>query len=293
MRHGRAKATRRTLKFYSLNSNGTIRTPYSVLCDGTFLAASVRQKVPLCDRISKILQGEKFALYVCRSALDELKKLADAHGDGDGDEGEGSVFRDARQFGLDECEIIEEGEIPPTQGKGEEQEAELGAGEGVVRLASTVAATRGGERTPNSRGFIVGTQDEDLSDILRSLPLVPQMRLSRGVLFLESQSSASMRYAAGMERRKERSGGGSMSKGEAETVKAVREEDRVKRAEDRRIKAAAELRKSGMERRKTKARGANPLSCKKRKAVEVKGPPAEKKKRRRKKKVAASNDVKD
>lgn len=43
MRHGRAKAARKTLRFFQLHAG--IKPPYNVLLDGTFLAAAVRQKV--------------------------------------------------------------------------------------------------------------------------------------------------------------------------------------------------------------------------------------------------------
>ena len=43
MKHGRAKAARKTLKFFSLNAN--IKPPYNVILDGNFLAAAVKYKV--------------------------------------------------------------------------------------------------------------------------------------------------------------------------------------------------------------------------------------------------------
>jgi hypothetical protein len=45
MKHGRAKAARKTLRFFSLNAN--IKPAYKVLLDGNFLAAAIKYKVGL------------------------------------------------------------------------------------------------------------------------------------------------------------------------------------------------------------------------------------------------------
>eukprot|EP00568_Trieres_chinensis_P007954 CAMPEP_0183308152 /NCGR_PEP_ID=MMETSP0160_2-20130417/20101_1 /TAXON_ID=2839 ORGANISM="Odontella Sinensis, Strain Grunow 1884" /NCGR_SAMPLE_ID=MMETSP0160_2 /ASSEMBLY_ACC=CAM_ASM_000250 /LENGTH=287 /DNA_ID=CAMNT_0025471915 /DNA_START=33 /DNA_END=893 /DNA_ORIENTATION=+ len=280
MRHGRAKSARRTLKFYALNggkgngSRGDARfnPPYAVLCDGNFLVAAIRQKIPLRERLSKLLQGAKFELHVCRSALDELRDLAEAHEKGN----LGDVFHEARQFGLDECEIVEDGDIVPASADGVGEGGLGKPGEDILRLVSSYSDEEGDEKKagsvgampiPNPRCYLVGTQDESLSDAIRSLPLVPQMRLHRSVLLLESPSAASRRYAAGSERRKELSGGAGLASSavakEREVVDAVRDQERTKRAEEHRREVAEELRKAGMDRRKKKAKGPNPLSCKK------------------------------
>ena len=288
MRHGRAKAARKTLQFYALNAG--IQSPYKVILDGNFLVAAIRQKVPLYERLGKTLQKTDFAFYVTRSALDELASLP------------GDLFQQARQFGLDECEIIERNTIPGKKNKekkaaadakddseeGESSSSSLGEPGDDIRHLVTDGHNR--------RGYLIGTQDEALSDALRELPYVPQLRLSRGVLLLEAPSAASRRQATSQERSKMMSGGGLATKEEKEMVAAVREKDRAARkrkAEDARKSAAAGgAGNNDYDRRmKKKAKGPNPLSCRKSSSSKGAGGGdggAEKKKRRRKGKSSGS-----
>jgi len=297
MRHRRAKAARKTLKFFSLNCN--VKPPFKILVDGNFLATSVKQKVPLFDRISKTLQNEEFTLYVCRSALDELNALP------------GPVFEEARQFGLDECIIIEREDIRPlvaadsssssttttttrqrggggdANGKTNTAEASGKGGGGggtpaediqsLVSLPPISSATTTSKRskktavikhdhnnTHNPQGYIVASQDETLSDILRNIPNVPQMHLSRGVLMFESPSAATRRKANFRERGKQMTGGGMMTGEERELIAKTRREERTKK---RKEVDGQESGADGM-RKKRKAKGPNPLSCKKKKGGE-------------------------
>ena len=261
MRHGRAKAARKTLQFYALNAG--MQSPYKVILDGNFLVAAIRQKVPLYERLGKTLQKTDFTLYVTRSTLDELASLP------------GDLFQRARQFGLDECEIIERNTIPGKKNKNknkggdEKNDAEEGEGESSSSLGEPgddirLLITDGNNR----RGYLIGTQDEALSGALRELPYVPQLRLSRGVLLLEAPSAASRRQTTSQERSKMVSGGGLATKEEKEMVAAVREKDRAARKrkaeETRKAAAAGGAGNTDYDRRmKKKAKGPNPLSCRK------------------------------
>jgi len=289
MRHGRAKAARKTLQFYALNAG--IQSPYKVILDGNFLVAAIRQKVPLYERLGKTLQKTDFTFYVTRSALDELASLP------------GDLFQQARQFGLNECEIIERFAIPgkkkkennkvddkddTEEGEGESSSSSLGEpGDDIRHLV-----TEGNNR----RGYLIGTQDEALSGVLRGLPYVPQLRLSRGVLLLEAPSAASRRQATSQERSKMMSGGGLATKEEKEMVAAVREKDRAvrkrKSEEARKAAAAGGAGSNDYDRRmKKKAKGPNPLSCRKSgkgSGGGDDGAGGEKKKRRRKGKSSGS-----
>lgn len=284
MRHGRAKAARKTLKFFSLNCN--IKPPFKILVDGNFLATAVKQKVPLYDRIGKTLQNQAFTLYICRSALDELNALP------------GPVFQEARQFGLDECIIIEREEIRPlvvashstdrrvgdSKRERENSESTCGGGggggespaqdiESLVTLPPISSSDTTSKRskqakkktdennTYNPQGYIVASQDETLSDTLRSMPNVPQMHLSRGVLMFESPSAATRRKANFQERGKQMTGGGMMTVEEREWIAKTRREERTKK----RVVAAENESGGDGTRKKRKAKGPNPLSCKKKK----------------------------
>ena len=291
MRHGRAKAARKTLQFYELNAN--IKAPYHVILDGNFLAAAIRQKVPLYDRISKTLQKTEFTFYVTRSALDELASLP------------GKLFQEARQFGLDECEIIERDAIPRKKRIGKKDGEANGEADGdndekdrKEEDRSCPSLGEPGEDIrllvtdgTNRQGYFVGTQDEALSDTLRGLPYIPQLRLSRGVLLLEAPSSASRRQATSQERSKMISGGGLATREEKEMVSAIRGKERAarKRKADEARKASGEG--GGREyakRMKKKAKGPNPMSCRKAKAGESGMNDGEEKKKTRRRKGKSS-----
>mmetsp|Transcript_32732 Transcript_32732/g.47364 ORF Transcript_32732/g.47364 Transcript_32732/m.47364 type:complete len:254 (-) Transcript_32732:46-807(-) len=249
MRHGRAKAARKTLKFYSLT--GKIKAPYKVLLDANFIVSCIRQKVPLHDRLGRLLQGEKFSLLVTRAALRELDSIIDACEE----KGKIDVLTAAKQFGLDECEILED-------------HADASAGDSITNFV----------HEGNLEGYFIATQDEQLSDTLRGMPNVPILRLNRAVLLLEAPSAASRRNASSDERSKLFG----MNEEEKQLVTNVKAHEitRAKAQEERRPK----------ERLKPKAKNPNPLSCKKRKNETKSNPDGEKKKRRRRKKGTSSVD---
>jgi U3 small nucleolar RNA-associated protein 23 len=256
MRHGRAKAGRKTLRFYSINA--LINAPYKVVLDGNFIAASLKQKVPLFERLQKLLGTNQFKIHVTRSTLNELAELP------------GELFQSARQFGLDECEILEQSQID--QEKKQDQNK-------IISTPSTdiISLVKGN----NPEGYFVATQDEQLSDKLREMVFVPQMRLVRAVLILESPSAASRRHAMFHERTKQ-STGGLMTEDEKELVQKMKQK---LRDDKKKLQEAT----APIERRKQKAKGPNPLSCKKRKLDEKVDGEKKKRTRRRKKKSSEEN----
>lgn len=281
MRHARAKAARRTLQFYRLNAPH-LKPVYKLLLDGTFLVASIRNKVPLHERFSKILQNESFRCYVTRSTLSELEALSerysssgkqsDKNNDKDDDVGvdeQINLFARARRFGLDECEIIEGDKVPSSTGEGvkknnapEDLSAE--ASKDIFHLA-----TDGGN---NSHSYFVATQDDALADALRVMPYVPLFRLGRAVLMLESPSSASRSYTGNIEQNKLASAGGLMTAEERRMVRAVKKKDRSKQRETMKEEQKVLEKRSRDEfggsfstRKKKRAKGPNPLSCKSKK----------------------------
>ncbi|KAL7476731.1 hypothetical protein ACHAW6_002570 [Cyclotella cf. meneghiniana] len=260
MRHGRAKASRRTLQFYRLNAPH-IKSPYKILLDGTFLVASIRNKVPLTERFSKTLQNEPFSFFVTRSTLMELEVLSKRKGN---NSEENNIFVTARQFGLDECEIIESDKIIPTTATNNKKFSD--ASRDIFHLSTT-----GGN---NKLSYFVATQDDTLSDALREMPYVPLFRLGRAVLLLESPSSASRKYTNQTEQRKLASAGGLMTVEERDIVNVLRKKEREKQ-KDLRAEEQKKLEKRsrdeygvgvGSNPRKKKAKGPNPLSCKKKNA---------------------------
>ena len=73
MRINRAKLVRKFLRFYRLSY--LLNPPYHVLLDGNFIFSALKNKIDIGDRLTKLLQGEDYTLYVLRSALDELREL--------------------------------------------------------------------------------------------------------------------------------------------------------------------------------------------------------------------------
>jgi rRNA-processing protein FCF1 len=234
MRHGRAKAARKTLQFFARQG---IRPPYVVILDGTFLLAAVLQKVPLSERLERILQHNTFYLKVTRSCLDELKALAEHPGE------KQEALRQAWQWGLDECQILENKDIPKQE---IEDQDHLGApGQDIVKLVSS-----------NHISCLVATQDEILLDVLRNKGLCPLLRLARGVLLLENPSKASQQKAQYEERSKY-----SAQPQERNLAQSVREEERHQRQAQTGITPRHRI--------KHKAKGPNPLSCKRKSAPET------------------------
>jgi len=188
----------------------------------------ITQKVPLYERLEKLLQTNEFTIHTTRSALDELNSLP------------GETFQEARQFGLDECEIIERCYIP-------DSEPDSNPKQDIQNLV----------RNGNADMWFVATQDEGLSDKIRGYVNVPQLRLARAVLILESPSASSRKQSTREEQGKQRTGGGTMTNDERELIQRMRDERRQKHQP---------VKDDDQQRSKRKAKGPNPLSCKKKKS---------------------------
>lgn len=251
MRHGRAKAARKTLQFFARQG---ISPPFSVVVDGTFLVQSILHKVPLVERMEKILQHSAFSLFITRSSLEELQVLTESV-----PEEKRNAIQQARQWGLDECEIIEHASIPNEEITVTE---ELGVpGTDIVKLVQS-----------RTYSVIVATQDETLLDVLRNTGLSPLLRLSRGVLLLENPSKAAQQRAQHYETKKYSHA--SVKKSEVLLAKSVREETRASQQEQEQQQPQSRV--------KRKAKGPNPLSCKKKKTTQESSSSTKRKRRRKK-----------
>lgn len=238
MRHGRAKAARKTLQFFRLSVG--ITAPYQVILDGTFLVAMITQKVPLRDRLDRTLQHQEYSLQVTRSSLKELEKLFQASNK--------EVFQQARQWGLDNSDkVIDDADIPEQTTAPEKDTLGL-AGREILTLI---------QRTPQ---YLVCSQDDSLLDVLRSMGTTPILRLSRGVLLLENPSKSSQSKAISQERAKW-SVAGNIQEHERKLV------DHVKQSQ-RRDREHTEKSVFKPVRVKSKAKGPNPLSCKKKRPAD-------------------------
>lgn len=252
MRHGRAKAARKTLQFFARQG---VKPPFVVLVDGTFLVQAVVHKVPMIERIEKLLQHSRFTLQVTRSSLKELEVLVQHAPEANRD-----AIAQARQWGLDECGIVEEQDIPKEEFTTEE---DLGVpGQDVCKLVQS-----------HAHSYVVATQDETLLNVLRNIGACPLMRLTRGVLLLENPSKAAQNRAQYQETKKYSHS--AVQKSERLLAKSVREEERESHRTQQSHHTTTRV--------KRKAKGPNPLSCKTKKSSEG-GETTHKRKRRRKSK---------
>jgi len=102
MRHGRAKAARRTLQFCERTQ--AIRPPYHILLDGTFCVAVVQYKVPLLERLDRLLQHAAVVLSITASSLEELERLQTELTNVQKDKK--SLLEQARQWAKENCQHI-------------------------------------------------------------------------------------------------------------------------------------------------------------------------------------------
>lgn len=218
-------------------------------------------QVPIFERIAKILQTNEITFYVTRSALVELDSLPK----------DDTIFSDARQFGLDECEIIERTDYMNRDNNNnndsDRKDDEVTPSQDIENLV----------KNGNKDGYFVATQDKKLSDNLRNMIYVPQMWLTKSVLIFDTPSAVSRKASQREEREKQRTGGGTMTSEESELIQRLRS-DRIEKNKNKNA-----IKDGGNERRKRKAKGPNPLSCKKKKEEEGKSAGTAKKRKRRRK----------
>lgn len=276
MRHGRAKAARKTLAFFERTAG--IKAPYHIILDGTFLVALVKYKFPLRERLDKLLQHAFFTLYTTNSVIEELKALKEAAA---GDKKK--LLEDTLEFANDECEIVsvitemDEGTKTFVDAAYPDYKDTLSApGLDLLKLCLP------SKEAPRAIKYFVACHDEDLLDMLRSAGTVPCLRLARGsVLLLENPSKSGQRQAT-KEEQKKWAASGSVREEERLLVEAVRAEKRNKLDNSSYQASSVE---NPHARKKRKAKEPNPLSCKKKKASE-----GGTKKRRRRRKGGAAED---
>jgi len=255
----------------------------------------MKYKVPIIERIGNILQTTEFSLFITRSAIIELGNLPD---------GGDTIFSDARQFGLDECEVIERVGQNTDQSydndndndnendnDNDNDKFELTPSHDIQNLV----------KDGNKEGYFVATQDKVLSDTLRDMIYVPQMWLTTrgGVLIFDTPSAASRKFAQREERVKQKTGGGTMTQEESDLIRRLKEKNDGRNNNNDNNNNSSNRGGDGgnangnsnnagiisVQRKKRKAKGPNPLSCKKKK-TETKQVTVEKRKRRRRKKTS-------
>jgi rRNA-processing protein FCF1 len=278
MRHGRAKAARRTLQFFH-RAHG-YSPPYHVALDGNLVVESVRFKIPLKERLQGLLQRAAFQLHVLESTMEELKSLRRAASSG-GKPDKATLFDDAIRWLEENVTIValEEKHRKVDKNGNDPSEAASGASRDLFLLVREGSATSGspadtdwsdGTVQPSSpRRYILASQDEGLLDRVRKLGGVPVVRIAQhSVVLLEQPSKAAQRLAHKRDRRKW-SGSEAVTDAERQLANLVRDHHRSHggSGSNRQLNAdvAASSGNTYQKRRQRKAKGPNPLSCRKKK----------------------------
>lgn len=277
MRHGRSKAARKTLAFFSRTAG--INAPYHVLLDGTFLVAVVKYKFPLRERLDKVLQHAAFTLYTTKSVLEELEALKEG-----AKSEKKQVLEETLLFARHECELIEGAPELDKETKRwlnsrfEGFEETLSPpGMDILKLALP------SKDVSRATKYFVACHDESLLDMLRNAGIVPCVRLARGsVLLLENPSKSGQRQAT-HEERKKWAASGSVREEEKRLVEVVRAEKRQNNPQQ----SSSSQQMQQKARQKRKAKEPNPLSCKKSKPT---NDDSNKKRRRRRKAGSAEGN---
>lgn len=259
MRYGRAKAARRTLQFFERTQG--LHPPYRVLLDGNFITAFQKHKLDLVARVQRLLQTHRLEFVVTRSTLQELLQLQQ----------HGTVFVETYQWAVKNChKILETQDIPTTYTATIPSSLDdKSPGSDILKVL-----TDSDESSPK---YILASQHESLLAVVRSLGSMPIVRLARGsVLLLEHPSTQATSKDRHAEKRKWNH---VASEQEKQLLQVVHEERQQQRPQQQ-----------GQVRRKHKAKGPNPLSCKKRQSSTGPSTGERPNKRRRRNKSSAAVD---
>ena len=268
MRHGRAKAARKTLQYFKRVVG--LKAPYHVLVDATVLVALHQQKIlPIPERIDKVLQeypqgGTQY--YILESTLQELSTLLPKLEESN--HAKAIYFQQALEWARKECTVLTE-DNSSRQQQPPAPESSTDDDEAPSPAQNMVQFLRNAEQP-----YIAASQDEAVLDKLRFLGKVPIVRLANGsVLLLEHPSKASQQHDTRIEVKKWK---GPLGDNEKKLVDVLRQEQR-------KLKTAAMAPPMPHERRRVakKAKGANPLSCKKKRSGDAPAESSAKKRRKR------------
>lgn len=316
MRHGRAKQARRTLQFFQRTTG--LRSPYNILIDGTFTVAMLQSKLPLMERLDRLLQhGARYQLFITQSSLQELETLSKHKV-----AGENAIFQEAHKWATEYCQVLADMPIAPPklddiklhfqEGMYDEKDGRKRqrkkqrdspldltvAQNDILRLVtdavSSPAETKQPDRSQKESAspsiekkkekqrqlFFVASQDETVLGLLRYFT-IPLIRLARGSVLLLEQPSKIIQT---IDRNSEQQKWGGASQVADGTISRPEKDllEIVSKQETAQKEADAKPVVFGARRtsKKRKARAPNPLSCKK--------ASGESSKRRRKPKSAES-----
>lgn len=235
MKVKRYKHVKKVLSFY--RNNFALRPPYVIVLDGTFCKAALKFQVNISDQLPKYLDSE-VKLCTTKCVLSECEAL-------------GSLLYGPLKV-LQQCRVWPCGHGNP--------------------VTATKCLSKLAKKAANDRCFI-GTQDPELSDILRQTPGTPLLFISHKTITLEAPSRESRDTAEGA--LTQRLAPSHTQKHTLDVIKKV---------------TLGEPAEKPDRKRKRGPKGPNPMSCRKKKKAGGQGQvaprhqqnPEEKKKRARK-----------
>jgi U3 small nucleolar RNA-associated protein 23 len=239
MRHGRAKAARKTLQFLARTQG--YKLPYNILLDGTFCVAAMRMKIPVGERLVRLLQehgDDKVRLHVTQSTLEELRTLADQatkHQE---------YFQEAHAWVQTHAQIV--ASISSDSAASDPTLSETA--QDILRVLSC--------KDEHALKYFLASQDEQLLHSARNRA-IPCLRLQRTVLLLEQPSKVAELQDRGLEKRKWKD---SVPEPERKLVSMIRSEQKQQQA-------SSSPHTGRPQRPKKKAKGPNPLSCKRKQSA--------------------------
>ncbi|KAJ0558235.1 putative rRNA-processing protein Fcf1/Utp23 [Helianthus annuus] len=236
MRLKKQKRHRRSVRFFTTCYG--FRSPFKILCDGTFIHHLLVNRITPADTAISNILGAPVKMFTTRCVLAELKSLGEAYSESL------NVARD----------------LAPARCDHEKRKSAVDCLSDVI-----------GES--NSEHFFVATQDVDLRRKFQEIPAVPVMFALRNALFLEPPSQSQQQFAKAAEEERSRLN-------ELEIKMLSNKRKRSSEADEQADEAfpnetIVELKKNVSTRKtdvkdkvqfkRKKAKGPNPLSCKKKK----------------------------
>ncbi|XP_061338215.1 uncharacterized protein LOC133285075 isoform X2 [Gastrolobium bilobum] len=157
MKVKKQKRHRKTLTFYTACFG--FRKPFKILCDGTFVHHLIANRITPADKALNSILNATVKLYTTRCVLAELKRLGGSYSE---------ALEAAHELIIARCE----------------HDKCIGADACVMEVV--------GEN--NSGHFFIATQDTDLRKKLQEVPGVPLVFGLRNALFLEPPSAFQRQY---------------------------------------------------------------------------------------------------
>ncbi|KAL7118804.1 hypothetical protein ACP275_02G024400 [Erythranthe tilingii] len=247
MRVKKQKRHRRAVRFYTACFG--FREPFKILCDGTFVHHLLTNGIIPADTALANILGATVKIFTTSCVVAELKSLGQSYSDS---------VNAARNLITARCEH--------------------------EKRKSAVACITDVIGENNSEHFFVATQDAELRKKFQEIPGVPVIYALRNALFLDRPSTVQQEFAKTLEEQRSR-----MTDLEFEMLKLKKKKAMTDKANDssdadedhedhvldtmeakRNVKRNRTDTKDQAQFKRKRAKGPNPLSCKKKKAQENK-----------------------